>query len=330
MKIMVTGATGFIGNTLIQKLCNDNNIIHVLCRNTSDISRLKHPCIKIFKGDILDKSSLEETMHGCETVYHLAAYARNWAKDPGIYFKYNVHSLKNIFDCAIKLKIKRVLVTSSCVVFGPSNGSSVNENSLRSIPPFTEYESSKIEAEKLFEEYLAAGLDIVNVYPTRVFGPGKLTENNGVTMMIDLYLRGKMRFVLGNGDASGNYSFVNDIADGMVNTMKYGKTGERYILGGENLSFNKLFSLVAEKSGKKYRMFNVSESLVLLFSNLEEYRAKIFNHYPLITPGWVKTFCFDWNFSSNKAVNEINYKITPFEKALETTLSWLSSLERRI
>jgi nucleoside-diphosphate-sugar epimerase len=167
------------------------------------------------------------------------------------------------------------------------------------------------------------------VYPTRLFGPGILAESNAVSMMIDLYLRGKWRLILGNGEAGGNYVYVDDVANGMINAMKLSKNGERYILGGDNLSLNKFFSLITEKSGKKYMLFHVPEKLALMFSQFEEYRAKISNHYPLISPGWVKTFSLDWNFSSNKAINDINYKITPFEKALETTLAWLSSKERR-
>jgi nucleoside-diphosphate-sugar epimerase len=329
MKTMVTGATGFIGNKLVKKLCDGGNIVHALCRSTSDKSKLTHPNIKIFKGDILDKASIEEAMHGCETVYHLAAYARNWAKNPNVFFEYNNNGLINILDSALKFDVKRVLFTSSSVVFGNSNGSPADENNLRSLPPLTTYEASKLKAENVVEEYLKLGLEIVIVYPTRLFGPGILAESNSVTMMIDLYLKGKWRLILGNGEASGNYVFVDDVASGMINALTFSKNGEQYILGGENLSYNKFFSLVAEKSGKKYRMLHVPPKLALTFSKLEETRAKIFNHYPLISSGWVKTFCLDWNFSCNKAINEINYKITPFEKALELTLSWLSSNERR-
>jgi len=328
MKIMVTGATGFIGNQLVQKLCEDNNIIHTLCRSSSDTSRLLHPNIKIFKGDILDEVSVEEAMRDCETVYHLAAYARNWAKNPNVFFEYNTNGFKNILDSALKYNIKRVMFTSSSVVFGNSNGSPADEKNLRSLPPLTTYEASKIKAEDIVKEYLKRGLEIVTVYPTRLFGPGILAESNSVTMMIDLYLKGKWRLILGNGEASGNYVLVDDVANGMINAMKLSKSGERYILGGDNLSFNKFFSLIAEKTGKKYQMIHIPKNLALMFSKLEETHAKISNHYPLISPGWVKTFCLDWAFSSSKAINEINYKITPFEKALEITLAWLILKER--
>jgi nucleoside-diphosphate-sugar epimerase len=268
-------------------------------------------------------------MQDCELVYHLAAYARNWAKNQEIFFKYNTHSLKNILDSALKFKVKRVLFTSSSVVLGPSNGTPTHEKSLRMVPPLTTYEASKLEAEQIIYDYLNKGLEIVTVYPTRLFGPGILAESNSVTMMIDLYLKGKWRLILGNGESSGNYVLVDDVANGMINSMNLSKSGERYILGGDNLSFNKFFSIIAEKTGKNYRMLHIPQNLALMFSKLEETRAKNSNHYPLISPGWVKTFCLDWNFSSNKAINEINYKITPFEKALEITLSWLSSKERR-
>lgn len=328
MKIMLTGATGFIGNKLVEILCDGNNIIHTLCRSSSDTSRLTHPNIKIFEGDILNKASIEEAMKGCELVYHLAAYARNWAKNPNVFFEYNTNGLKNILDSALKYNVRRVLFTSSSVIFGNSNGSPAGEKNIRSLPPLTTYEASKLKAENVIDEYLKQGLEIVTVYPTRLFGPGILAESNSVTMMIDLYLKGKWRLILGNGEASGNYVFVDDVANGMIRAMKLGKIGERYILGGENLSYNKFFSLVADKSGVKHKILHIPEKLALTFSKFEEARAKISNHYPLISPGWVKTFCLDWNFSSNKAVNEINYKITPFEKALEITLSWLRSKER--
>jgi farnesol dehydrogenase len=325
---MLTGATGFIGNKLVEILCDGNNIIHTLCRSSSDTSRLTHPNIKIFEGDILNKASIEEAMKGCELVYHLAAYARNWAKNPNVFFEYNTNGLKNILDSALKYNVRRVLFTSSSVIFGNSNGSPAGEKNIRSLPPLTTYEASKLKAENVIDEYLKQGLEIVTVYPTRLFGPGILAESNSVTMMIDLYLKGKWRLILGNGEASGNYVFVDDVANGMIRAMKLGKIGERYILGGENLSYNKFFSLVADKSGVKHKILHIPEKLALTFSKFEEARAKISNHYPLISPGWVKTFCLDWNFSSNKAVNEINYKITPFEKALEITLSWLRSKER--
>jgi nucleoside-diphosphate-sugar epimerase len=329
MKTMVTGATGFIGNRLVEKLLNDGNTVNVLCRRTSDKSRLTHSNIKIFDGDILDKTSIEEAMRGCENVYHLAAYARNWAKNPAVFFEYNTNSLRNIFDSALKLNVRRVLFTSSSVVFGNSNGVPTDESSKRSLPPLTTYEASKLKAEDIVDEYLNKGLEIVSVYPTRLFGPGILAESNSVTVMIDLYLKGKWRMILGNGMESGNYAFIDDVAEGMINAMNLSESGGRYILGGENLSFNKLFSMVAEKSDKKHRMIHIPKSIAVFFSQIEEMRGKVFKHHPLITPGWVKTFCLNWDFSSEKAIKEINFKITPFKKALEITLDWLSLKERR-
>lgn len=327
MKCMVTGGTGLIGNKLIEKLCSEGCVIHALCRSTSDTSSLTHPNIKIFIGDILDKTSIEKAMFGCEAVYHLAAYARNWAKDPNIYYEYNTQSLINILDISLKYNLKRVLFTSSSIVLGNSNGKPNDETNLRSIPPLTVYEDSKLKAEKVIEQYLNLGMDIIRVYPTRPFGPGLLVESNALCYIIDLYLKGKWRVILGDGNATGNYVFLDDVVSGMTNAMKLGRKGERYILGGDNLSLNKFFSLLKEISGRKYRMFHIPEKVALIISKIEEYRARVSNHYPLITPGWVKTFCLDWSFSSDKAIKEIDYKITPFEDALNKTVMWLASKE---
>src|SRR5690349_18934797 len=97
MKIFITGATGYIGNNLAKKLADEGNIIHALCRNPDD-KVLQHPNIRIFKGDITEIASIENAIQSCEQVYHLAAFARVWSKDPGTYYKLNVEGAKNVFD----------------------------------------------------------------------------------------------------------------------------------------------------------------------------------------------------------------------------------------
>jgi nucleoside-diphosphate-sugar epimerase len=325
MKIMVTGATGFIGSELIKKLANQGNTIHALCRTSSKAEHLLKPGIKIFRGDILDYKSIEECMEGCEQVYHLAAYARNYAKNPKTFFDYNNDGVRMILTSALKKKVKKVLVMSTSLTFGPSNLHPVTERSNRSVEPFTDYEASKMEAEKTVSEFLGKGLEIVIVNPTRLFGPGLITEGNSVTKMIKLYLGGKFRLILGDGNAIGNYAFISDVVNGCIGAMCNGRDGEKYILGGENLSFNQFFSCVSKISGKKYRMIRIPVKAGLMFGKIEETLAKISNHYPQITPKWVKTFAINWSFSNDKAIREIDYQVTSFEIALEKTLSWIYS-----
>ena len=323
MNIMLTGATGFIGSELVTKLCEQGNCLHVLCRSSSNAEHLIKPNIKLFRGDILDPQSIAKCMDGCEQIYHLAAYAKNYAKSPSTFFKYNEDAVRTILSLSLKHKVKKILVMSTSMTFGPSNNYPVNEKSTRTMQPLTFYEASKIRAEKTISAFLGKGLEIITVNPTRLFGPGLITEGNSVTKMIQLYLSGKFRLILGSGNAIGNYAFISDVVDGCINAMNKGRDAEKYILGGENLSYNKFFYVVRELSRKKYRMIHVPVKAGLLLGSIEELLSKISNHYPQITPAWVRTFALDWAFSSEKAISEIDYRITPFNKALSETLSWI-------
>jgi farnesol dehydrogenase len=325
MRILVTGATGFIGSQLARLLVRRGEAVRVLCRPGADLKPFDDLNLEICPGDILDAARVERAMAGCDRVFHLAAYARNWAKDPNTFFTVNVGGLKNVLDTALKTRVKKVVFTSSAVTLGPSNGCAVSESAVRVPEFFTDYERSKFVAEESIRHYLQRGLAVVIVNPTRVFGPGLLCEANAITKMIQLYLQGKWRLVLGNGSEIGNYAFVNDVVAGHLLAMSHGKAGERYILGGENVSFNNLFNIIADLCGQSYRLFHVPSALALAFSKIEQRRAQWLGHYPLITPDWVRTFLADWACSCAKAKRELGYAITPLRQALATTITWLKA-----
>jgi nucleoside-diphosphate-sugar epimerase len=329
MSVLVTGATGFIGRKLIQELLNNGEKVHILCRSTSNISGLEDPNIKIFTGDILDISSIAQAMEGCDQVYHMAALAKNWAPDPNIFYKINVQGTENILNTAKNVSVKRIVITSTSMTFRPSNGDPVDESSGRSDHILTDYARTKAKAEDIILSYCNQGLPVVAVNPTRIFGPGFMTEGNSTTLMVQLYLQGKFRFILGDGNAIGNYGYVDDIVRGHIQAMDHGKSGEFYILGGENLSFNDFFNVVSEVSEIRHYLFHIPISLIQFFSRLELARAKLFRGYPLITPEWVKVFSMDWGFSCNKAEKEIGYNITPFHEAMTETINWLTNPQQK-
>lgn len=325
MPIFITGSTGFIGNKLALKLAGQGETIHALCRRTSDVSTLKHPNIKIFYGDVNEYSKITEAMRGCEFAYHLAAYARGYAKDKNEYFRINVEGTKNICDAALKNGTKKIVITSTIVTFGPTGKNPESETIKRNENVFyTTYEHSKYLAEKVVEEYIKKGLNAVTVNPTRVFGPGLMNESNSVTIMIQMYLKGKMRAILGDGKGIGNYGYVDDMVAGHIAAMEKGRVGEKYILGGENVSYNHFFQLISEITGKRFFQFKIPYPVAITFSKFEEMRAKLFGGNPLITPEWVKTFALDWVYSSKKAEQELGYKYTPLRESMRQTIDWLN------
>jgi len=182
-KIFITGATGFIGSNLAGKLANQGYTVHALMRASSNISSIKHENIKLFQGDLLDANAIETAIKGCSQVYHLAAYAKNWAPDKMQFHKINVEGTENILRAAKNNSVQKIVCTSTSLVFGPSNGKEVDESGMNN-EPYTDYERSKITEEEIIHQFVNEGMNISTVYPTRVFGPGLLNESNSVTQMI--------------------------------------------------------------------------------------------------------------------------------------------------
>lgn len=323
MSIFLTGATGFIGRRLVEELIKQEEEVHILCRPTSDISGLDDSHITTFSGDVTNIESVSNAMQGCDRVYHLAALAKNWAPNPDIFDRINVTGTNNILSIAEKLSVEKVVITSTSMTLKSSDEDPVNESDGRAEHILTDYARSKARSEDSAMKFCERGLKVVFVNPTRVFGPGLMTEGNSATLMIQLYMQGKWRYVLGDGNAVGNYGFVDDIVAGHIQAMQHGRSGELYTLGGENLSFNKFFEILAELSEVKHHLFHIPLSLIQLVSNLEITRAKLFRGYPLITPEWVEVFSKNWAFSCAKAEKELEYKITPFREALSHTINWI-------
>ncbi len=331
VKAFVTGATGFIGTKLVNELVRQGHSVHALTRATSNREGLAGKRIKLVQGDIMDRESLKRGMEGCTQVYHLAAYAKNWAPDPKVYFDQNVDGMHNVFEAAKSVGVKRIVLTSTIVTFGPTiPGRVANESTPRITSKFyTEYEESKSVAEKEALKFAAKGLRVVIVNPTRVYGPGKLTEGNSVSLMIDMYDKGKVPVLLNGGVNIGNYVFVDDLVRGHILAMEKGKVGERYILGGENASLKRIFEFVDEVSGKKHIQVSLPPAIAMAYGGFERIKAEWLGLYPRITPGWVDTFLQEWAYSSKKAEQELGYTITPLKEGIRRTYEWLLTQRKK-
>jgi nucleoside-diphosphate-sugar epimerase len=329
--IFVTGSTGFIGTALVNELVRRGHAVHALARAASNTDGLTHERISIVRGDILDRESLVRGLRGCTQVYHLAAYAKNWARDPSTFFLQNVHGTKNVLQAAQEAGVRRIVFTSTIVVFGPTPPGVVGDESMPRMTQkyCTGYEESKTVAEQEALKLGASGFPVVIVNPTRVYGPGKLTEGNSVSLMLDRYQRGKFPILLNKGKDVGNYVLVNDLVQGHILAMEKGRLGERYILGGENISLKGLFAMVDEQTGKRHQQINLPPRLAMLYAALEQKKAEWFDLYPQVTPGWVQTFLQDWAYRSAKAERELGYQITPLREGIRKTLDWIRKTKEK-
>ena len=321
-KVFLTGGTGFIGSALIAKLLERGFSIRALARNAAAKAQ---PNLEYIVGDITDIDSLRSGMSGCRYVFHLAAYAKNWAADPQTYTQVNIGGTKNVFTAALELNVERIVWTSTIVTLGCTPPGVVGNEQMprQSELCFTEYERTKTVMERESAQWVKNGLPLVVVNPTRVFGPGLQSESNSVTKLIDQYRCGRFPILLNRGRNIGNYGFIDDVAEGHILAMERGKIGERYILGGENVSLAQLFQTVDKVDGKKRFQLKIFWVLPMLVAYYLELQAGCLGVYPPITPGWIRTFLRDWAFSCEKAEQELGYKVTPFEEAVRRTCQWL-------
>ncbi|RPI05197.1 MAG: NAD-dependent epimerase/dehydratase family protein [Ignavibacteriae bacterium] len=323
--IFVTGSTGFIGTKLVNELVRQGHTVHALSRAASNRDGLSHERIRVVVGDIMHRESLVAGMKGCTHVFHLAAYAKNWAREKKIFYDHNVVGMKNVLAAAQQTGIERVVWTSTIVTFGPTAAGVIGDETMPRITAkyYTEYEETKAIAEQEALSMATDGYPVVMVNPTRVYGPGKLTEGNSVSLMIDQYDRGLVPILLNNGVNIGNYAYVDDLVRGHILALEKGRTGERYILGGENASLKKFYELVDEVSGKKHYQINLPPKVGLAYGGIQKFAADTFGLYPQITTGWVETFLQDWAYTCAKAERELGYTITPLKEGIRQTYEWI-------
>ncbi|HRE73978.1 MAG TPA: SDR family oxidoreductase [Flavobacteriales bacterium] len=326
MKFFLTGGTGYIGSWMIRRLTERGHEVHALVRNPEKAKSIQNDLVKLFRGDMLDEEAIRRGMEGCDGVFHLAAFAKVWARDPKVFFDQNVVATNRILDAARDLGVKRTVVTSTAGVFGASLHGTITEESARDLDFFNEYESSKALSESKIKDYVIRGLDVVIVSPTRVYGPALHGSPESVTLLIDKFVNGSWRFIPGDGTKIGNYVFVEDVVEGHILAMEKGKKGETYILGGSNHDYNEFFGKLSELSGVKRSMIKMPIGLQMMFSRFQLLKTK-FGGEPLITPKWIAKGKYDWKVDASKAVRELGMIITPLETGLKRTIDW--SRERR-
>lgn len=328
MKILLTGGSGFIGSYVLRFLIERKQHVNVLVRDPSKLIKMNKDFINVYKGSINNYESITRAIEGCEIVIHLAALVSSSAKNAADFYKSNVQGTSNLLSAAAQHKVKRFIFTSSLSAHAFLNHLIINENSL--INPdkyFSKYAESKAISEKLVTEYSRRGISYIIIYPARVFGIGSLKDANGAAKAVSLYLKNRLPFLVDHGDQFANWAFVEDIANGIISAALSRISNEKFILGGENRTLADVYRIADNISGKKHLKINLRNKTALFLGSLFEIHAKIFNRRPLITREWLAFILESRKISSEKAISQLNYNITPFNLALERTICWLRTLQ---
>ncbi|KAL5992761.1 hypothetical protein ACLOJK_013680 [Asimina triloba] len=332
MKILVTGASGYLGANLCGALLQQGHSVRAFVRPTSDLSSLP-PLndggpLELAYGDVTDYPSLLAACSGCHVIFHAAALVEPWLPDPSRFFLVNVGGLRNVLQAFKEAKTpQKIIYTSSFFALGPTDGFVADEKQTHHEKFFcTEYEKSKAAADKIALQAASDGVPIISVYPGVVYGSGKLTAGNAVARIMIERFNGRLPGYIGYGTDKMSFSHVEDVVDGHIAAMNKGRLGERYLLTGENASFAHAFDVAAIITGTRRPWFHIPLWVLDVYGWISVLVARITRKLPLISYPTVKVLRHQWCYSCEKAKTELGYNPRSLKEGLLEVLPWLKSL----
>jgi dihydroflavonol-4-reductase len=320
MKALVTGATGFVGAAVARALLDAQWQVRALARKGSDRSNLRGLALDVCEGDLNDMDSLQRAIGGCEGLFHVAADYRLGAPDPSQLYRANVDGTRNVLDAARRSGVKRVVYTSSVATIGiPVDGTPGDEQSPNSLENMIgHYKRSKYLAEEVAREAARAGLSVVIVSPSTPVGAGDVKPTPTGQLVLDA-AAGRMPAYV---DTGLNIVHVDDVANGHLLAYERGKAGERYILGGQDMSLREILGVIAALVGRAPPRLRLPYGVVLPIAYLAEGIAKLSGRSGRITLEGVRMSRKRMYFSSAKAARDLGFTARPAVHAFEDAIRW--------
>ena len=322
MKTLITGATGFVGSAVLRELLKKEHQIKALVRRSSVLDNLKNLDVEIVYGDLKDKDSLKRCLKDCKHLFHVAADYRLWVPKAKEIYENNVNGTENLMVEALNLGIEKIVYTSSVAVLGKSiEGDIADEKTPVNIDQMIgHYKKSKYLAEeKVKELYKTKKLPVVIVNPAAPVGPRDIKPTPTGKMILDA-ATGKIPAYL---DTGLNIVHVDDVAKGHIQAFNKGKLGERYILGGENLTFKEILEMISNLCGHNPPKIQLPKKPLYPIGYLFEIFARLFNlKNPMLTVDMIRMAEKKMFFSSEKAKKELNYRYKSAKIALKDAIQW--------
>lgn len=317
--VLITGGTGFLGSNLAEALQKEGCSVRVLRRKGSDLRALAGLDVEYVFGDVRDTDSIRNAVKGCDTVFHAAALISYWRKERPLMYDVNIAGTRNVAEVCLEAGVRRLVHTSSTAAVGfPENGTLADESiRFNWEPSDVGYRNSKYRAEQEIQRAVRFGLDAVTVNPTVIIGPRDVHFHGGqlirdiAAKRIFYYVRGGM-----------SITYVDDVVRGHLNAARYGRTGERYILSGENLSHREIISTIAGVVGGINPLFRMPDAFVKVVTAGSESVANLMRRPPWVSRELLAASSLDYHFNCRKAQKELGYKITPFREAVQRTYTW--------
>jgi dihydroflavonol-4-reductase len=320
MRAFVTGATGFVGGAVARALVQAGWSVRALARRGSDRSNLTALPVEIADGDLSNRDALERCLEGCGALFHVAADYRLGARDPEQLYRTNVDGTRNILAAARAVGVQRTVYTSSVATVGiPKDGSPGDELTPVGLADMIgHYKRSKYLAEQVALEAARSGMPLVIVNPSTPIGPGDRKPTPTGRIVLDAAGGRMPAFV----DTGLNVVHVDDVASGHLQAFHRGRSGERYILGGEDLSLQQILAQIAALAGRSPPRIRLPYAAVLPIAYLAEGWAALSGRSGRVTLEGVRMSRKRMFFSSAKASRELGYAWRPPAEAFTEAIRW--------
>ncbi|SDY07257.1 hopanoid-associated sugar epimerase [Nitrosomonas sp. Nm33] len=324
MKSLVTGANGFVGSAVVRCLLAAGHEVRAFVRPGSDRRNVMKLPIEISEGDLRDVTSLKRAVTGCHNLFHVAADYRLWVPNPTIMYDVNVNGTRALILAAAEAGINHMVYTSSVATLGlNSNNLPADEETPSTLASIAgHYKRSKFLAEQAVQALVREHqLPLVTVNPSTPIGPRDVKPTPTGRIVLDT-LRGKMPAYV---DTGLNVAHVDDIAHGHLLAFQYGKPGERYILGGDNMTLLQILQTIDDLTGKPTRRKSIPVKLMLPIAHTMEMVAKITKTEPRATVDSIHMAKKKMFFTSAKAARELGYQSRPAAEAIKDAIDWFRS-----
>jgi len=321
MKTFVTGGTGFIGGMVVRKLVEAGHTVRALVRPGADTRQLDSLPVERIEGNLENEESLRRGMEGCDRVFHLAALYAFWGYRWEDFYRTNVEGTRRVLTVAAQVGVPRIVYTSSIATLGiPRGDVPANEDTPVTLDEkIGHYKRSKFLAEEVARDFARQGVPVVIVNPAAPVGVGDYKPTPTGQMIVD-FLNGRM---FGYVDTGMNIVDVEDVAMGHLLAAERGRVGERYILGGENLTLKQVLDILAEVSGRPPVRLRIPHSVALAWSYVDVTLARLNpRHIPAATPEKVRLSRQKEYYNSSKAMRELGYTYRPAREALRKAVEW--------
>ncbi len=320
MPIFLTGATGFLGSHVARVLAAQGAQLRLLVRPTSNLRNLEGLNAETVTGDLRDPASLEKAISGCDTIFHVAADYRLWLRDPAEMYRSNVDGTRAILEAARKAGVRRVVHTSSVATMGfTTNGHPADENSPVALQDMIgHYKRSKFMSEQIALE-AGRSMHVVVVNPTTPVGEQDVKPTPTGRIIVDFLKRKFPAYV----ETGLNLVDATECARGHIAALEKGKSGERYILGGENLNLKQILDQLGKITGLPSPKVKLPYIFAFAAGAVDEtITGRLLHREPRATIDTVRMGKKKMFASSAKAERELAWKIVPVEDALRRAVKW--------